>query len=208
MGRPLSKLSERKRAAILKAAAEAFSKDGFHATTMDSVALRAKVSKRTVYNHFPSKDELFDALIDDMWQRLAPAATTMPPASAALAARLKRLANSRLEVLLSDEVIGLFRIIFAESVRSPALVRAYFGYQHRTDFLGVRSLLTEEMKRGRLREAPPDLAAAQFWGLVLGSTFWPLALGLRGAPDATELDNTIGEAVKTFLARFRKRSVV
>jgi AcrR family transcriptional regulator len=208
MAKPLSTLSERKRTAILKAAAAAFSKDGFHATTMDGVALRAKVSKRTIYNHFPSKDALFDALIDETWQRLAPAAATMPPASASLETRLKRLAGSRLAVLLSDEVIGLFRIVFAESVRSPALVRAYFGYHHRTDFLGIRSLLTDEMKRGRLRQTPPDLAAAQFWGLVLGSTFWPLALGLRGAPDATELDITIGEAVKTFLARFGKRSVV
>jgi TetR/AcrR family transcriptional regulator of autoinduction and epiphytic fitness len=199
-------LTERKRADVLAAAAHCFAKDGFHATTMDGVAFAAKVSKRTVYNHFPSKDELFDALIDDMWGRLSPQAAQMPPAHQSIDARLKRLAKDRCEMLLSPEVIALFRIVFAESVRSPALARAYFGYQQRTDFLGLRTLLVEEMKRGRLKAVSVDVAAGQFWNLALGPTFFPLALGLRSAPDSDELDIAIAEAVKTFLARFGKRS--
>jgi TetR/AcrR family transcriptional regulator of autoinduction and epiphytic fitness len=199
-------LSEQKRAAILQAASESFAKEGFHATTMDGVAARANVSKRTVYNHFASKDELFDALVDGLWAQMAPATTQLPAASLSLEKRLEKLALSRVEVLLSAEVIGLFRIVFAESVRSPALVRAYFGYQQRTDFLGMRTVLAEEQKRGRIKDCNHDVAAAQFWGLVLGPTFWPMALGLRSAPDATELELTLAESVKTFLARYGKRS--
>lgn len=199
-------LSEQKRAAILAAASESFAKEGFHATTMDGVASRANVSKRTVYNHFASKDDLFDALVDGLWQQMAPATSHLPPANLSLETRLKKLALSRVEILISAEVIGLFRIVFAESVRSPALVRAYFGYQQRTDFLGMRTILSEEVKRGRVKDCKQDVAAAQFWGLVLGPTFWPMALGLRTAPDATELELTLEESVKTFLARYGKRS--
>ena len=53
------RLTDRKREAIIQAAIEAFRADGFEATSMDKIAAKAEVSKRTVYNHFPSKEELF-----------------------------------------------------------------------------------------------------------------------------------------------------
>ncbi|MFL6657972.1 MAG: TetR/AcrR family transcriptional regulator, partial [Massilia sp.] len=53
------RLTDRKRLAILTAAADQFRTHGFEASSMDKIAALAGVSKRTVYNHFPSKDELF-----------------------------------------------------------------------------------------------------------------------------------------------------
>ncbi|KTF29426.1 TetR family transcriptional regulator, partial [Xanthomonas vesicatoria] len=49
------RLTDRKRHAILEAASAQFRQHGFEATSMDRVAATAGVSKRTVYNHFPSK---------------------------------------------------------------------------------------------------------------------------------------------------------
>ena len=49
------RLTERKRAAIVEAAIDEFRASGYEATSMDRIAARAEVSKRTVYNHFPSK---------------------------------------------------------------------------------------------------------------------------------------------------------
>ncbi|MCG8425957.1 MAG: TetR/AcrR family transcriptional regulator, partial [Chromatiales bacterium] len=62
-------LSERKRASIVEAAITEFLNKGFQATSMDGLAARACVSKRTVYNHFPSKDDLFMAMVADLGQR-------------------------------------------------------------------------------------------------------------------------------------------
>ena len=56
MARPTQQQAERKYAAILKAAVAAFRKNGYASTSMDQIAADAGVSKRTVYNHFPSKD--------------------------------------------------------------------------------------------------------------------------------------------------------
>ena len=50
--------TERKRCAILEAAAEEFQANGFEGTSMDRVAERAGVSKRTIYNHFENKEAL------------------------------------------------------------------------------------------------------------------------------------------------------
>jgi TetR/AcrR family transcriptional regulator of autoinduction and epiphytic fitness len=201
--RPLSTFSESKRAAVLQAAAEAFLRSGFTLTSMDTIAEAAGVSKRTVYNHFQSKDALFDALIEEKWASLAPAAI-VPPPHLSVETRLKNVARDRLRVLLSKESIGLFRIVFAESVTSPAMLRAYLGAGQHSDFLGMGKLLSEEVKRGRLQIDSPQTAATQFWGLVMNGTFWPLAIGLRSPPDETEIEIVIDEAVRTFLARFAK----
>ncbi|HET6586161.1 MAG TPA: helix-turn-helix domain-containing protein, partial [Oleiagrimonas sp.] len=48
-----------KRAAILAASIDLFTRQGFEGTSMDAVATAAGVSKLTVYSHFGDKDNLF-----------------------------------------------------------------------------------------------------------------------------------------------------
>ena len=57
------KLSEQKRLHILDAAETLFYEQGVEHTSMDQIALKAQVSKRTVYNHFDTKEALFDAIV-------------------------------------------------------------------------------------------------------------------------------------------------
>src|SRR5262245_38232798 len=63
------RLTDRKRQAIVDAAVDEFRRHGFEATSMDRIAAAAEVSKRTVYNHFPSKEELFIEILGQLWQR-------------------------------------------------------------------------------------------------------------------------------------------
>lgn len=55
---------EARRNLILDAATDVFGRQGFEATRMDDVAKAAGVAKGLVYKHFPSKDALFEALVD------------------------------------------------------------------------------------------------------------------------------------------------
>jgi AcrR family transcriptional regulator len=57
--------SERSRRAVLDAALHLFSHQGYRATTMREIADRAHVSTGNVYHHFPDKDTIFRALIDE-----------------------------------------------------------------------------------------------------------------------------------------------
>jgi AcrR family transcriptional regulator len=56
--------AEDRRAAILDAALEAFSEGGYHETSLDVVAERAGISKALIYEHFASKRELHQALLE------------------------------------------------------------------------------------------------------------------------------------------------
>lgn len=55
----------RTRAKLLDAAYEAFARDGYHATTLDAIALRANASKGALYYNFESKEDLFAALLEE-----------------------------------------------------------------------------------------------------------------------------------------------
>ena len=62
-------LSERKRDDIVDAAKRAFLAHGVQGTSMDRLAEMAEVSKRTVYNHFASKEELVLQMLSELWTR-------------------------------------------------------------------------------------------------------------------------------------------
>jgi len=55
---------DERRAQLLAAALEVFTAAGYHAAAMDEIADRANVSKPVLYQHFPSKLELYLAVLD------------------------------------------------------------------------------------------------------------------------------------------------
>lgn len=86
---------------------------------MDAVAAAAPVSKRTLYQHFPGKAELFAAVIDDAWSQftrapLLPGDTVGDP-RAVLRAYVGRLT----EHWDRPDVVPLLRLVIAEAPRFP-----------------------------------------------------------------------------------------
>jgi AcrR family transcriptional regulator len=53
-------------AAILEAARKLFGDDGFQATTMDDIASAARVAKGAVYHHFKTKEDVFEAVFEEV----------------------------------------------------------------------------------------------------------------------------------------------
>lgn len=66
-----------RRAQLLQIGRELFNEQGYEATSLDSIAARAGVTKPVIYRHFKSKEDLFGSIVDDgvreLGQRLAPA---------------------------------------------------------------------------------------------------------------------------------------
>ena len=69
------KKGETTRIAIEDAAMELFIEQGYHATSMRQIAERAELALGGIYNHFASKDEIFEAIIIDKhpYKRILPA---------------------------------------------------------------------------------------------------------------------------------------
>ena len=64
---------ERKVRTILKAARKEFAKSGFDGARVDTIAAKSKISKGLIYHHFTSKDVLFQAVLEQMYQELSEA---------------------------------------------------------------------------------------------------------------------------------------
>jgi AcrR family transcriptional regulator len=71
-----------RRELILDAAIDAFADTGYHQTSLEEVARRAGVSKALIYDHFPSKQELYRELLEtyvhELLERVGSAAISIP----------------------------------------------------------------------------------------------------------------------------------
>ncbi len=63
--RPQKRRSERSRGQILGAALQLFSKCGYHGTSVRDIARSARASTGNVYHHFPDKETIFNALLEE-----------------------------------------------------------------------------------------------------------------------------------------------
>jgi TetR/AcrR family transcriptional regulator, regulator of autoinduction and epiphytic fitness len=172
-----------KHAAVIAAATDAFLAQGYEAASMDAIAACAGVSKRTVYNHFPSKRDLFGAVTRRLYAGLLDADALLPPADEAPETALPRLARAILSHLRQPEVSGLLRLVIAEQHRIPELA-AEFQSVGKGPAVGlVERYFAAQNGRGRLSVPDPLLAAQQFLGAVKESLFWPALIGVPTADD-------------------------
>ena len=119
--------SQIKMKAILDAATKLFMRDGLGATSMDAVALEASVSKRTVYSHFGSKEELFEAIIRDLCAEVLPSSVAAPvDKDEDIEHRLTRIGAVFLNSIYSKRHIDLVRTIVSESRNYPEIGRIMF----------------------------------------------------------------------------------
>ena len=118
-GTRLPRLARRRQ--LLDAALEVFVARGYHAAAMDEIADRAGVSKPVLYQHFPGKQELYLALLDESVDRLIEA----------VAAALRSTADNRQRVNATfaayyeyiAEHTGTFRLVFESDLTSEPAVR-------------------------------------------------------------------------------------
>lgn len=196
---PRSLRGDAKRRSVVEAATHAFLTDGYGAVSMDAIAAAAQASKRTVYNHFPSKRELFAAVVAQLYEGMngpghdrlppdQPPETVLPDFMGALLAHLRR-----------PEVTGLLRLVIAEHRRFPELAQVLLNEGKGPAVAPLQAYLAGLNERGVLRIPDPAAAAGLFLGGIKESLFWPMLLGLPVADDGP----VIAAAVDTFLRAHR-----
>jgi len=189
------KLGER----ILDVATELFLSEGYGATSIEAVAARAGISKRTFYHRFDGKAALFAAVVHRIIERIRPPASVPLLEGATLPEILKRLAGFILDAALSPQAIALHRLITAESARFPELARAVNGEgstEEATALIG--GLLAQQVPGLALPAARRAFLAQQFLDMVIALP-QRRALGLGTPMSAEELEAWSTDVVTLFL---------
>jgi TetR/AcrR family transcriptional repressor of mexJK operon len=163
--------SDRRHREIREAAIGVFLANGYDGATMEDIAVRAGVSKQTVYKHFIDKQNLFaeivlsttdqmDALVGLIAERLTDAAD--------LAQDLEYLATSFLGALMQPRVLRLRRLVISSADRFPQIATAWYeqGFER---VLGVLAKSFQGLADRHLLEVEdPSTAAEHFVGML----FW------------------------------------
>ncbi|MCI5071023.1 TetR/AcrR family transcriptional regulator [Acidovorax sp.] len=196
---PPARLTDRKRDAIVQAAIGAFREHGFNGTSMDRVAAAADVSKRTVYNHFPSKEELFEAILLLMWERSQSPDDLAYTAARPLRDQLLELLAQKMRLLNDASFIDLSRVAMADMMHSPERARGITAKLSAKEE-GLPRWLRAAQQDGRLRPTMDvPYAAQQLQGMVKAFAFWPqLAMGQPPLTTALQTQ-VVGDAVDMFL---------
>ena len=192
--------TSRKRDSILDAALEAFQNEGFDNASMDRIAELAGASKRTVYNHFASKDALFKAVINRFMGEISALKQIPYDAEQSLEEQLALFADAKLSILDNPAWLGLFKVGLGVLIRDPKLARESLA-QAETGEDYLAHWLQAATADGRLHVEEPDLAAEMFWAMLSGAFIWPHLL--QGSMDAEHIQSLKEELIQTFLARYR-----
>jgi AcrR family transcriptional regulator len=198
-GRPSRAAALELRNRILEVATELFLTQGYGSTSIEAVAASAGISKRTFYHRFDDKAALFAAVVHRIIEQIRPPPGVPLLEGATLQKILRRLAGLILGAALTPEAIALHRLVTAESVRFPNLVRAVYdeGWaQEATALIG--DLLARELRAAHLSVKLRAFAAEQFLHMVVALPQRRImGLGVPMTPD--ELDAWAENAVNLFL---------
>jgi AcrR family transcriptional regulator len=204
-GRPSKAEAERLGEHILDIATELFLAEGYGATSVEAVAQRARVAKRTFYARFGDKAGLFAAVVHRIVERLHPPANVPLLQGDSCEAKLRHLARLALAAALTPQALALNRLLLAESSRFPELT-GVVGRERASVSVArdIAALLERERAAGRLLVAKPLFAAGHFIQMVIGEP-QRRAHGLGAPMSGAELDLWAADTVELFLYGCRGR---
>ena len=197
------RLTELKHAAILGAAVSEFRERGFEAAKMDKIAAIAQVSKRTVYNHFESKEVLFRTIMEQMLKQGLRATDREYEPNTPLDVQLRDIAQREVDLLSSADFFNLSRVALSECLRTPEFLEEVLKGMEQSES-GVTKWIRAAAEDGRLGVVDARVAAEQFIALIKAFAYWPQALGMSPPLRDEEAKGVIDSAVKMFLNHYTK----
>lgn len=184
-----------KRAAIVAAARAQFLAHGYGATAMSTIAAKVGGSKTTLWTYFPSKQELFAAVVDDSVERFG-AALDMPlEPDLPVKDALLRFAEGMMSIVGAPEILELHRIVMGEAGRFPELGTLYFERGPKRGKAKLAAYLSAAMADGRVKAGDPFIAARQFASLCQAGLHQDRLWGLTQGNDPARLQNDIDAAI-------------
>jgi TetR/AcrR family transcriptional repressor of mexJK operon len=197
----------RSRAAVVEAATALFLERGYVATSVDDIAARASVSKRTLYNNFADKEALFTEIVLGVTAAAEEFAGEMTATLADVddvRTALHELARRHLASVTRPQVVRLRRLISAESGRFPELAREYHRRAPGRVVAALAGAFARLGSRGLLVVSDPARAAEHFAFLVVGATLDRVMFeGEEGLPTEAEIDRLAHDGAEVFLAAHR-----
>ncbi|MEV0792605.1 TetR/AcrR family transcriptional regulator [Kribbella sp. NPDC050459] len=179
-GRPTGDERAARREQILDAAIDLFLESGYGGVTLDGLAAKARVTKRTIYAYVGDKAAVFEAVVSRLSQQVLP--DRRSDGLEALAVRL-------VMTLHSDTAISLHRMVIAESAQFPELAAGFYASGPERYMARLSELIAENVPDS-------EATAEQLFALLLGEPHRRRLLGLEPAPTRARAEALARAAVR------------
>ena len=196
-GRPTRQEAERRHMNLLAAATSLFLENGWDGTSIDEISRQSEVAKRFIYARYPDKAALFVSALQRYLDQLIGILHRVEPPPTDVEEGLCRLGERLLDIALQSEMLAFHRLFIAEAPRFPSLAKLFVERNRRRVVGEIGNVLEGYANRGMIQFGDLEVAAEQFFILIVGI---PQRLALLAGRDAIANDEQrIKAAVRLFL---------
>jgi len=186
-----------KRASALDAALKVFAENGYTAATMDAIAAEAGLTKPTLYQYFPSKDELFREMM--LAPREVMLMTIDHSSTDCHVEQLYEFSWAYAKTVMRKDFLSLARLVIGDAQRNPDLARAYQVNGPDRVLKGLAGFITRQASLGKLVIEDAEMAAEDFWGLILSAPRNRALHNPDAFSDLSQLSKYVHNGIKIFL---------
>ncbi|MFJ3002154.1 TetR/AcrR family transcriptional regulator [Serratia liquefaciens] len=195
-GRPSAPEGEL-RAAAVEATLALLLTQGYAATTVDAVAKRAGMAKKTLYRFAENRDALVTQAIASWTDAFAPVFEQDAQRATELPTLLSQGLQAIARQVLSEQAVGMFRLLQSEFPRREDLLAAYQRNGIERGRTIVADWLQRQQRRGWLRELDCAQTSDLLLAMVIAEPLRQMALGLL--PPGSDIDTRIAAALALVL---------
>ena len=179
-----SRRKEARPGELLEAALDLFVEKGFAATRVDDVAARAGVSKETLFLYFPSKEELFKAVVrENIVGRFTEWNTELETFVGTTSEVLAYCYQVLWERIGATKASGITKLMFSEAQNFPEIAQFY---QQEVILPGralIRRILQRGMERGEFRQMDLEYGTYIVLAPMMFLMLWNNSMGPCALPD-------------------------
>ena len=185
---------------IIHSATNEFLVKGLDAASMHNIAEIAGVSKRTLYKYFPSKDELYSALIDELLDRVyenkQQYCQEIP-----IKVQLEQIVKNKIELFGSELFINMSKIILGEMLKSRKPSELQLERINQSEALFVNWIEEAKKDNAITSTLNSEIIANQFHSILKGQTFYPVIFyfaDMEGIDKQEALESTVEFFINSF----------
>ena len=202
MGKPVKKKTEARRQAIVDVAAEVFRELGFERASMAEICRRVGFSSATLYNYFASKEVLFyEIMYEANEAEFQTVHELLDHAAEDIADALRRFGERLLTLIYSPDIMAVRRLMTA-SFGHGDFSRDCFERGPQRSINELSGFLLEAMKKGKLRQCDPVVAALHLRGLLESELLDTFIFQIEGDIGPERIKGIVGRAVAVFMAAY------
>jgi TetR/AcrR family transcriptional regulator, mexJK operon transcriptional repressor len=191
---------------ILAVAAQAFADEGYGATSMSAIAAQVGGSKATLYKYFPSKEELFGAVMEQRCERIVQSLRELRGhEDEDLESLLTGFGERFLTKIYEPAALEVHRLIHSECSRFPDLAAAFFRTGPNAVLEELCATLNRFAASGQIVCDDVLLAAGQFLGMLRGDRHMRFAVGLMPPAEPHEILHHARVAARIFVHGLQPR---